>query len=335
MLRLFYRLMVRPLFREPVRSALTVLAVALGVAVVLAIDLAGNAAAGSFRSSMETLSGDNNLEITASGGIPENIVGTLASLPYALRISPRVESFAVLTESKQTLPLIGIDLVSESSSRFGQVQQKGAAAGTNGFACASLRTDDDSSSAEEQWAEERSAESALDCIVDPSGIWVGASLGRKPGERLTLLINDQVHDYLVSGVYPDSNGNESAIVMDIAAAQRALTRFGRIDRILIKTPPTPELSEWQQRLREALPAGIEVRLQGTIGPDLKGAGARWNGGQLRLRVVDAPKLNPETIMPPYYRVDGLTRVATSFRGKPVLSADQIEDVVAYLATLGD
>jgi L-cysteine S-thiosulfotransferase len=79
----------------------------------------------------------------------------------------------------------------------------------------------------------------------------------------------------------------------------------------------------------------EVRLQGTIGPDLKGAGARWNGGQLRLRVVDAAKLNPETIMPPYYRVDGLTRVATSFRGKPVLSAEQIEDVVAYLATLRD
>jgi L-cysteine S-thiosulfotransferase len=79
----------------------------------------------------------------------------------------------------------------------------------------------------------------------------------------------------------------------------------------------------------------EVRLQGTIGPDLRGTGARWNGGQLRLRVVDAAKLNPETIMPPYYRVDGLTRVATSFRGKPVLSAEQIEDVVAYLATLRD
>ena len=177
MLRLFYRLMVRPLFREPVRAALTVLAVALGVAVVLAIDLAGNAAAGSFRSSMETLSGDNNLEITASGGIPEHLVGRLASLPYSLRISPRVESFAVLTESKQTLPLIGIDLVSESSSRFGQLQQKGAAAGTDGFACASLRSDGDLSSAEERWVEKRSAESALDCIVDPSSIWVGASLG--------------------------------------------------------------------------------------------------------------------------------------------------------------
>jgi len=79
----------------------------------------------------------------------------------------------------------------------------------------------------------------------------------------------------------------------------------------------------------------EVRLQGTIGPDLKGTGARWNEGQLRLRVVDAARLNPQTIMPPYYRVDGMTRVTSNFRGKPVLGAEQIEDVVAYLATLRD
>jgi sulfur-oxidizing protein SoxX len=79
----------------------------------------------------------------------------------------------------------------------------------------------------------------------------------------------------------------------------------------------------------------EVRLQGNIGPDLKGAGARWTEGQLRLRIVDAGKLNPETIMPPYYRVDGLVQVARSYRDKPVLTAEQIEDVVAYLVTLRD
>jgi sulfur-oxidizing protein SoxX len=75
------------------------------------------------------------------------------------------------------------------------------------------------------------------------------------------------------------------------------------------------------------------RFQGTMAPDLTGAGARWNEGQLRLRIVDAARLNPETIMPPYYRVEGLSRVAPGFRGKPILSAEQIEDVVAYLVTL--
>jgi L-cysteine S-thiosulfotransferase len=79
----------------------------------------------------------------------------------------------------------------------------------------------------------------------------------------------------------------------------------------------------------------EERMQGTLAPDLKGAGKRWSEGQLRLRIVDAARLNPSTIMPPYYRTDGLGRVAASFRGKPVLTAEQIEDVVAFLATLRD
>lgn len=79
----------------------------------------------------------------------------------------------------------------------------------------------------------------------------------------------------------------------------------------------------------------EERLQGSLAPDLNGAGARWTEGQLRLRIVDAQRLNPDTIMPPYYRTGGLNRVAPSFRGKPVLTAEQIEDVVAFLSTLRD
>jgi L-cysteine S-thiosulfotransferase len=79
----------------------------------------------------------------------------------------------------------------------------------------------------------------------------------------------------------------------------------------------------------------EERFQGTLAPDLKGAGTRWSDGQLRLRMVDSTKLNPDTIMPPYYRVEGLDRVAPAFAGKPLLNAEQIEDVVAYLTTLRD
>ncbi|MBV8132099.1 MAG: sulfur oxidation c-type cytochrome SoxX [Alphaproteobacteria bacterium] len=79
----------------------------------------------------------------------------------------------------------------------------------------------------------------------------------------------------------------------------------------------------------------EERFQGTLAPDLSGAGSRWSEGQLRLRLVDAPRLNPDTIMPPYYRVDGLTRVGSVWREKPILTAEQIEDVVAFLSTLRD
>ena len=77
----------------------------------------------------------------------------------------------------------------------------------------------------------------------------------------------------------------------------------------------------------------EDRFQGNIAPDLGGAGSRWSEGQLRLRLVDAGKINPNTIMPPFYRIDGLTRVGEAYRDKPVLSAVEIEDVVAYLMTL--
>jgi sulfur-oxidizing protein SoxX len=77
----------------------------------------------------------------------------------------------------------------------------------------------------------------------------------------------------------------------------------------------------------------EVRFQGDLAPNLAGAGRRWSIPQLRLRLVDASRLNPATIMPSYYRVDGLQRVGRPWQGKPILSAEQIEDIVAYLATL--
>jgi L-cysteine S-thiosulfotransferase len=77
----------------------------------------------------------------------------------------------------------------------------------------------------------------------------------------------------------------------------------------------------------------ETRFQGDPAPSLAGAGARWSEGQLRLRLVDAASLNPATIMPSYYRLDGLVRVGPAWRGKPILSAEQIEDMVAYLTSL--
>lgn len=80
----------------------------------------------------------------------------------------------------------------------------------------------------------------------------------------------------------------------------------------------------------------EERQQGTLAPDLAGVGQRLSEGQLRLRLVAPQTVHPETIMPAYYRAgpsSGLQRVARDFDGKPVLDAQQIEDVVAYLGSL--
>lgn len=72
---------------------------------------------------------------------------------------------------------------------------------------------------------------------------------------------------------------------------------------------------------------------GDIAPPLSGVGAKLSAGQLRLRVADSTRVTPDTPMPAYYRTQGLTQVAAPYRGKPILSAQQVEDVVAYLATL--
>ncbi len=85
-------------------------------------------------------------------------------------------------------------------------------------------------------------------------------------------------------------------------------------------------------LCHAVPESGE-RFMGNVAPPLSGVGARLSAAQLRLRVVDQSRLNRDTVMPSYYRVSGLTRVAEAYRGKPILTAQQIEDVVAYLQTL--
>lgn len=76
-----------------------------------------------------------------------------------------------------------------------------------------------------------------------------------------------------------------------------------------------------------------VRYSGNVGPPLDGVARRLTNGQLRLRVADNLLVNPDSIMPGYYRTENLDRVAGVYRGKPILDAGQIEDIVAYLATL--
>ncbi|MDO9708536.1 sulfur oxidation c-type cytochrome SoxX [Paracraurococcus lichenis] len=79
----------------------------------------------------------------------------------------------------------------------------------------------------------------------------------------------------------------------------------------------------------------EERFQGDLAPSLAGVGARLTEGQLRLRMVDGRRLNPDTIMPSYYSTEGLRQVGRAWQGRTILSAQEIEDVVAYLATLRD
>jgi len=248
--KLFWRLMVRPLGREPVRMGLTVLAVALGVAVVLAIDLAGTAATGSFRSSLETLNGNYNFEITATGGIPESIVGQLATLPVNLSVSPRMEDFGVVGDTKKSVVVFGLDLIGE----------------TNVLPAIAVASN------------ARSGATATDLAKDLSSdenVWAGKSLGWNKDQKVSLIIGDRERQFSVRGIYDDQN--QPAVILDIAAAQRIFGRAEKVDRILLRTPEAQN-SDAQKQISYLLPPGIELRPVG-IGTEENRkmlAAFRWN-----------------------------------------------------------
>ncbi|MGD0364028.1 MAG: ABC transporter permease [Bryobacteraceae bacterium] len=160
-LKIFYRLILRPLGRERMRTALTIAAVAMGVAVVLAIELAGDAAAGSFRSSVETLAGSGDFEVTATGGVPADILTRLALLPYPLKLRPRIEDYAVIATNHRVVPLIGVDMLSDAVN----AERIDAAEFQRG-----------------------------------DSIWVGKDAGWKPGDRVRLIVNDESAEYTVQGM---------------------------------------------------------------------------------------------------------------------------------------
>jgi len=165
---LFLRLVLRPMWREPLRTSLTLGAVALGVAVVIAIDLAGDAAAGSFHASLESLSGKNDLTITATGGIDEQLLGKLVQFPYPFEFTPRIEDFAFINGKGEALPFIGLDLIARASVGSYRAPKQGS--GTP---------------------------------VDP--IWVGRNLNLHSGSRVRLLVNDRMNDFTVEGDAGEGN----------------------------------------------------------------------------------------------------------------------------------
>ena len=251
-LRFCRAFLLRPLGEEPVRAGLTALAVALGIAVVLAIELAGRATAGSFHASLETLVGKEDLEVTALGGVPEAVYVRLASLPYPLHLTARMEDFAVVRPGGEVVPLIGLDLVAVALDR------------------------------ENAWpTRESSSAPASPALPDwNDSVWVGSGLARAPGELLRLQVNDLERDYRVAGVLPDDSDAPQfrrAVVMDMGLAQRVLHRTGRIDRVLIRLPAGWDAANYQALLGRELPGVLVERSGARTDENRKMLAAfRWN-----------------------------------------------------------
>lgn len=224
---LFFRLILRPLLREPVRALLILAAVALGVAVVVAVDLAGQSAAGSFHASVDSLTGKTDLSITATGGVDEQLLGKLVQLPYPFVFTPRIESFAFLQGRGEAIPFIGVDLIAQAQK-----------AGSSGDPAQQIAG---------------------------STVWVSSTLKRHRGDHLTVLINDRLHTFTVAGVIPGSGDSAASnvILADIGLAQAVTGKVGKIDAIDVLTPSSETLEHWRDLLRQNLPATVSVEPQGS------------------------------------------------------------------------
>ena len=246
---LFSRLVLRPLWREPLRTALTIVAVALGVGVVIAIDLAGQSAAGSFHSSLESLAGKTDLEITMTGGLDEKLLGKLVQLPYAFVFHPRIEDFASINGKGQAVPFIGLDLIGDSGGR-------------------GVEASNDFDQAPTEFA-------------GGNPIWVGSQLGLRRGDHVRLLINDALRSYTVAGVLKRRPGELTAgsvIVADIGLAQQVTGKSGKLDSINVTLPPGRSLQSCRELLSKNLPPTASVASQGArTDENRKMLGAfRWN-----------------------------------------------------------
>jgi putative ABC transport system permease protein len=206
MLKLLRTLIFRPLRRDLLRTALTILSVALGVAVVVAIDLAGDAATGSFRSSLQTLTGKTDLEIVATGGIDERYMATLAALPFDVHFAPLMEAQIVLP-GIGAVPLYGADLA-------------GA----------------------------------------PEGAAVSKSLAARIGGKfVTGTLAGRPVSFPIAQTI-DAGGE--FVVLDIADAQQALHRYGKLDRIDVTVGLHEDFPRVEQAIRRALPVSALLEKPG-------------------------------------------------------------------------
>jgi putative ABC transport system permease protein len=236
-MKLLRTLILRPLVRDPLRTALTILAVALGVGVVVAIDLAGDAATGSFQSSLETLAGKTDLEISANGGIDEQWIGRLTALPINARFAPVMEAQAGIP-GIGSVPFYGIDFL--------------ATAGQSG--------------------ESREGHIADGLVVSQP---LAGRLKLSAGDALTVQLGGRARSFRIARI---AAAPSDFLAFDIAPAQQALGRYGKLDRIDVTVSPDEDFAHAEAAIRRMLPAAYLIQKPGARGDENQRMlrAFRWN-----------------------------------------------------------
>ncbi len=247
MTRLFFTFIVRRLLAERLRSVITLAGVALGVAVVLAIQLANASAVGGFAMALNTMSGRASVEITGSGpGVDERQLVGLGWLREFGVASPVIEGdMAVVFPDGRTeaVRVLGIDILRDREIRDYRLRSGGDAADG-----------------------EVPAARLLDLLTSPRAVVIAETFARRHrldrGSELRLMSGDRVQPFDITALLADEgparvlDGN--FVLMDIAAAQLAFDRFGRIDRIDVRLSEGREVEEALTAIAARLPAGLEA-----------------------------------------------------------------------------
>ncbi len=226
---LFRRLILRPLRRDVPRTVLTLASIALGIAVVIAIELSGDAATGSFQSSMETLVGKVDYEITANGGVDEAALARLSGLPLHARFSPMIQ---------QPVVVAGVTSVRLASTTLYGIDLIGAAQGSDGGG-----------------AFDPEKMETFAAVSDD----LAARLHWKKGDAIELRGRERTRSFTIERIVPGQNAGW--IGVDIAAAQDLLGMVGKLDRIEAFLPPG-ETDDAGKAIRAAVPASWDVETPG-------------------------------------------------------------------------
>jgi len=273
--RLFRQFIVRRMALEPVRTVTTVAGIALGIAVVIAIQLTNASSVRGFETALDTVSGKASIEITAPGGIDELLLADLGWLRDFGAASPVIEGeMAIVTgdatglfrpRRAEAVKVLGVDILRDRTIRDYAV----AAYATPGTPVAGTPAAEDVSAT-------LSSQSFLDLLTSPQSIVITEKLARRRGYQLgsevRLLAGDRVNTYIVRALLEDRGParvmDGSFVLMDIAAAQLAFARLGRVDRIDVqiahaagtldasRAPTSAELDAAESGIAAKLPAGL-------------------------------------------------------------------------------
>ena len=257
-MKLFKDFILRPLINEKIRTVTTVLGVSLGIAVVIAIQLTNASSVRGFETALETVAGKTAIEIIGTGaGVEEDLLPQLSWLGEYGVISPVIESNAALVigdprslsrRQMEAVKILGIDILRDQPFREYQlleIERRGEVEGTRDF----------------------NTQQFLEILTSPQTVVITEKLAARRnyplGSPIKLMIGDRVLDFVVRGILKNEgparvlDGN--FIMMDIAAAQLAFDRLGRVDRIDVLLPEGADLDRELAAIAARLPTGLSAQ----------------------------------------------------------------------------